>query len=185
MTAWQHIWKERWYFIRKLSHCWFLLICIWYTTVKIEGGHMCKNLVINIQYWLWYEFPRCATCTILNLACNCRPYSTCPGFFCAYFNSTLSHCYIFFLFLLRNRCSVVFCWKKSSMADTLTEINENTKMARETALFGQYDTSLVYYQGVIQQIQKYLSAIKDPDRRRKWMQVLVSFINSNSIIVMY
>eukprot|EP00105_Crassostrea_gigas_P020198 XP_011438932.1 PREDICTED: katanin p60 ATPase-containing subunit A1-like isoform X4 [Crassostrea gigas] len=56
------------------------------------------------------------------------------------------------------------------MADTLTEINENTKMARETALFGQYDTSLVYYQGVIQQIQKYLSAIKDPDRRRKWMQ---------------
>lgn len=75
--------------------------------------------------------------------------------------------------------------KKSSMADTLTEINENTKMARETALFGQYDTSLVYYQGVIQQIQKYLSAIKDPDRRRKWMQVLVSFINSNSIIVMY
>jgi katanin p60 ATPase-containing subunit A1 len=57
------------------------------------------------------------------------------------------------------------------MGDTLTEINENTKMARETALFGQYDTSLVYYQGVIQQIQKYLSAIKDPDKRRKWLQV--------------
>lgn len=69
------IWKERWYFIRKLSHCWFLLICIWYTTFKIEGGHMCKNVVINIQYWLSYEFPRCATCTILNshplnLACT-------------------------------------------------------------------------------------------------------------------
>lgn len=59
------------------------------------------------------------------------------------------------------------------MTDTLTEINENTKMARETALFGQYDTSLVYYQGVIQQIQKYMSAVnKDPDRRRKWMQVV-------------
>ncbi|XP_062572850.1 titin homolog [Saccostrea cucullata] len=56
------------------------------------------------------------------------------------------------------------------MTDTLTAISENTKMARETALFGQYDTSLVYYQGVIQDIQKYLSAIKDPDRRRKWMQ---------------
>lgn len=75
--------------------------------------------------------------------------------------------------------------KKTIMADTLTEINENTKMARETALFGQYDTSLVYYQGVIQQIQKYLSAIKDPDRRRKWMQVLISYIYSNSISVMY
>lgn len=72
------------------------------------------------------------------------------------------------------------------MADTLTEINENTKMARETALFGQYDTSLVYYQGVIQQIQKYLSSIKDPDRRRKWMQVLNSIIYSpNSISVNY
>ena len=58
------------------------------------------------------------------------------------------------------------------MTGTLTEISENTKMARETALFGQYDTSLVYYQGVIQQIQKYLSSIEDPDRRRKWMQVL-------------
>lgn len=187
MTAWQHIWKERWYFIRKLSHCWFLLICIWYTTVKIEGGHMCKNVVINIQYWLSYEFPRCATCTILNshplnLACTVQYLS---GVFLCLFQFNIKPLLYFFLFLLRNRCSVVFCWKKSVMADTLTEINENTKMARETALFGQYDTSLVYYQGVIQQIQKYLSAIKDPDRRRKWMQVLISFINSNSIIVMY
>lgn len=180
MTA--HLKEKVIYYIRKLSHCWFLLICIWYTTVKIEGGHMCKNLVINVQYWLSYEFPRCATCTILNLACTVQYLS---DFFGVYFNSTLSHCYIFFLSLLRNCCSVVFCWKKSIMADTLTEINENTKMARETALFGQYDTSLVYYQGVIQQIQKYVSAIKDPDRRRKWMQVLISFINSNSIIVMY
>lgn len=94
------IWKERWYFIRKLSHCWFLLICIWYTTVKIEGGHMCKNVVINIQYWLSYEFPRSATCTILNshplnLACTVQYLS---GGFCAYFNLALSHCYIFFYF---------------------------------------------------------------------------------------
>lgn len=181
MTAWQHIWKERWYiyFIRKLSHCWFLLICIWYTTIKIEGGHMCKNLVINIQYWLSYDALPVRSWIWRVLYC------TCPIFFGVYFNSTLSHCHNFFLSLLRNCCSVVFCWKKSIMADTLTEINENTKMARETALFGQYDTSLVYYQGVIQQIQKYVSAIKDPDRRRKWMQVLISFINSNSIIVMY
>lgn len=187
MTAWQHIWKERWYFIRKLSHCWFLLICIWYTTFKIEGGHTCKNVVINIQYWLSYEFPRCATCNDLEFApLEFGVYCTVlvRGFLCL-FQFSIKPLLYFFLFLLRNRCSVVFCWKKSIMADTLTEINENTKMARETALFGQYDTSLVYYQGVIQQIQKYLSAIKDPDRRRKWMQVLISFINSNSIIVMY
>lgn len=68
---------------------------------------------------------------------------------------------------------IYFFFQYTIMTDTLTEINENTKMARETALFGQYDTSLVYYQGVIQQIQKYMSAVnKDPDRRRKWMQVV-------------
>lgn len=141
---------------------------------------MCKNLVINIQYWLSYEFPRCATWSWIWRVLTVL-YSTCPIFFGVYFNSTLSHCYVFFY--LYSGIAVVWfsAEKKSIMADTLTEINENTKMARETALFGQYDTSLVYYQGVIQQIQKYVSAIKDPDRRRKWMQVLISFINSNSI----
>lgn len=142
---------------------------------------MCKNLVINIQYWLSYEFPRCATCMILNLACTHSTVQYLSDFFWCLFKFNIKPLLYFFLSLLRNCCSVVFCWKKSIMADTLTEINENTKMARETALFGQYDTSLVYYQGVIQQIQKYVSAIKDPDRRRKWMQVLISFINSNSI----
>lgn len=122
---------------------------------------------------------------ILNLACTHSTVQYLSDFFWCLFQFNIKPLLCFFLSLLRNCCSVVFCWKKSIMADTLTEINENTKMARETALFGQYDTSLVYYQGVIQQIQKYVSAIKDPDRRRKWMQVLISFINSNSIIVMY
>lgn len=98
------------YFIRKLSHCWFLLICIWYTTVKIEGGHMCKNLVINIQYWLSYEFPRFATCTILNLACTVQYLSD----FCwCLFQFNIKPLLYFFLSLLRNCCSVVFCWKKT------------------------------------------------------------------------
>ena len=71
------------------------------------------------------------------------------------------------------------------MTDTLSQISENTKMARETALFGQYDTSLVYYQGVIQEIQKYLSSIKDPDRRRKWMQVLMLNVIENFLNLPY
>ncbi|XP_064605147.1 LOW QUALITY PROTEIN: katanin p60 ATPase-containing subunit A1-like [Liolophura sinensis] len=54
---------------------------------------------------------------------------------------------------------------------SLTEISENTKMGRENALLGNYDTSLVYYQGVIQQIQKLLLTIKDPSRKQKWQQV--------------
>lgn len=53
----------------------------------------------------------------------------------------------------------------------LGEIEENTKLGRENALLGNYDTSLVYYQGVLQQIQKLLTSIGEPDRKRKWMQV--------------
>lgn len=55
----------------------------------------------------------------------------------------------------------------------LSEIDENTKLGRENALLGNYDTSLVYYQGVLQQIKKLLGSINESDRRRKWSQVLI------------
>lgn len=58
-------------------------------------------------------------------------------------------------------------------SSVLCEIDENTKLGRENALLGNYDTSLVYYQGVLQQIQKLLGSINEADRRRKWSQVLV------------
>ncbi len=51
------------------------------------------------------------------------------------------------------------------------EICENTKMGREYALLGNYETSLVYYQGVIQQIQKMLISIKEPERKHRWQKV--------------
>lgn len=51
------------------------------------------------------------------------------------------------------------------------EICENTKMGREYALLGNYDTALVYYQGVIQQIQKLVVQIKEPARKQKWQEV--------------
>jgi len=44
-------------------------------------------------------------------------------------------------------------------------------MGREYALLGNYETSLVYYQGVMQQIQKLLATIQDPTRKQKWQQV--------------
>ena len=53
----------------------------------------------------------------------------------------------------------------------MDEIVENVKMAREYALLGNYDTSLVYFQGVLQQIQKYIVGIVDPVRKQKWHQV--------------
>ncbi|XP_072333065.1 katanin p60 ATPase-containing subunit A-like 1 isoform X2 [Scyliorhinus torazame] len=45
---------------------------------------------------------------------------------------------------------------------SLAEIYDNVKKGREYALLGNYDSSMVYYQGVIQQIQKHSQSIRDP-----------------------
>ncbi|XP_054270368.1 katanin p60 ATPase-containing subunit A-like 1 [Macrosteles quadrilineatus] len=57
------------------------------------------------------------------------------------------------------------------MAVSINEICENTKLAREMALMGNYETSSVYYQGVIQNIQKLLISIADNTRKAKWQQI--------------
>lgn len=56
------------------------------------------------------------------------------------------------------------------MSSVLTEIHENTKMGRESALLGDYETSLVYYQGVIQQITRHLGTIRDPSSKQRWQK---------------
>ncbi|XP_042315223.1 katanin p60 ATPase-containing subunit A-like 1 isoform X1 [Sceloporus undulatus] len=53
----------------------------------------------------------------------------------------------------------------------LAEICDNAKKGREYALLGNYDSSMVYYQGVIQQIQRHCLSIRDPALRGKWQQV--------------
>lgn len=57
------------------------------------------------------------------------------------------------------------------MAVSINEICENTKLAREMALMGNYDTSGVYYQGVVQQIHRLLATIADATRKAKWQVV--------------
>ncbi|PSN43604.1 Katanin p60 ATPase-containing subunit A-like 1 [Blattella germanica] len=57
------------------------------------------------------------------------------------------------------------------MAVSINEICENTKLAREMALMGNYETASVYYQGVVQQIHKLLMTISDPTRKGKWQLV--------------
>jgi len=54
---------------------------------------------------------------------------------------------------------------------SMTDICENTKLAREMSLLGNYETASVYYQGVIQQIHRLLSTIDDPGRKQKWQQI--------------
>lgn len=58
------------------------------------------------------------------------------------------------------------------MSSSLIEIHENTKMGRESALLGDYETSLVYYQGVLQQMNRFIGTLKDPGGRQRWLKVV-------------
>lgn len=53
----------------------------------------------------------------------------------------------------------------------LTEIVENTRLGREYALLGNYESSLVYYQGVLQQINRLLGSINDEARSQQWLGI--------------
>uniref|UniRef100_A0A8C4DB97 Katanin catalytic subunit A1 n=1 Tax=Dicentrarchus labrax TaxID=13489 RepID=A0A8C4DB97_DICLA len=57
------------------------------------------------------------------------------------------------------------------MCMNLAEICDNAKKGREYALLGNYDSSIVYYQGVIQQIHKHCQSLRDPALKVKWQQV--------------
>jgi len=59
----------------------------------------------------------------------------------------------------------------SMMAISVSDICENTKLAREMSLLGNYETASVYYQGVVQQIHRLLGSIDDPVRKMKWQQI--------------
>jgi len=59
---------------------------------------------------------------------------------------------------------------------SLSEIQENVNSARENGLLGSYDTSQVYYQGALQQIQKYLASVTDPAQKQKWQKVTEKWI---------
>ncbi|XP_041536046.1 katanin p60 ATPase-containing subunit A1 [Microtus oregoni] len=57
------------------------------------------------------------------------------------------------------------------MSMSLLMISENVKLAREYALLGNYDSAMVYYQGVLDQMNKYLYSVKDTCLQQKWQQV--------------
>lgn len=65
----------------------------------------------------------------------------------------------------------------------LAEICDNAKKGREYALLGNYDSSIVYYQGVIQQIHKHCQTLRDPALKVKWQQV--SFPNPSPYMFLH
>lgn len=57
------------------------------------------------------------------------------------------------------------------MTISITDICENTKMARECALLGNYESSLVYFQSVVQQVHRLIQTINDPIRKERWQDI--------------
>lgn len=53
----------------------------------------------------------------------------------------------------------------------LSGIIEDTRLGREYALLGNYESSLVYYQGVLQQINRLLGSIADENRVKLWRDI--------------
>ena len=53
--------------------------------------------------------------------------------------------------------------------NTLGDILENAQMGRENAFLVNYDTSVVYYQGVLLQIQQQMIQISVPYMKQKWL----------------
>ncbi|KAM7254119.1 hypothetical protein ACFE04_031801 [Oxalis oulophora] len=59
----------------------------------------------------------------------------------------------------------------SSSTTPLTGLQDHLKLAREYAVEGLYDTSIIFFDGAIAQINKHLNSLDDPLTRSKWMNV--------------
>ncbi|KAH8021406.1 hypothetical protein HPB51_015586 [Rhipicephalus microplus] len=53
---------------------------------------------------------------------------------------------------------------------SIADICQNTRMGRECALLGNYESAIVYYQGVIQQIHRLVQTVTG-DRKERWQQL--------------
>lgn len=56
------------------------------------------------------------------------------------------------------------------MVGAVAGLQEHLKLAREYALEGIYDSSVIFFDGAIAQINKHLSTLDDPLVRTKWMK---------------
>lgn len=66
------------------------------------------------------------------------------------------------------------CWQKQRHQNSemsLREISENVKLAREYALLGNYSSASVLYQGLLEQINKYVNTVRDSGLQHRWQQV--------------
>lgn len=64
----------------------------------------------------------------------------------------------------------------------LTGLQDHLKLAREYALEGLYDTSIIFFDGAIAQINKHLNTLDDPLVRTKWMNVKKALSEETDVV---
>lgn len=72
---------------------------------------------------------------------------------------------------------------------SVKEICDNVALARELAALSNYENAIIYYQGSLQLLSKFILQISDPIRKGKWQQVssirdLLIFLTFNNILQM-
>ncbi|KAE9588036.1 putative microtubule-severing ATPase [Lupinus albus] len=68
------------------------------------------------------------------------------------------------------------------MSGALTGLQDHLKLAREYALEGLYDTSIIFFDGAIAQINKHLNSVDDPLIRSKWMNVKKALSEETEVV---
>ncbi|KAL7615693.1 hypothetical protein Lser_V15G01327 [Lactuca serriola] len=65
---------------------------------------------------------------------------------------------------------------------SLAGLQDHLKLAREYALEGLYDTSVIFFDGAIAQINKHLNSLDDPLVRSKWMNVKKALSEETEVV---
>lgn len=68
------------------------------------------------------------------------------------------------------------------VGNSLAGLQDHLKLAREYALEGLYDTSIIFFDGAIAQINKHLSTLDDPLIRSKWMNVKKALSEETDVV---
>ncbi|KFK42431.1 hypothetical protein AALP_AA2G255400 [Arabis alpina] len=67
-------------------------------------------------------------------------------------------------------------------SNSLAGLQDHLKLAREYALEGSYDTSVIFFDGAIAQINKHLNTLDEPMTRTKWMNVKKAIMEESEVV---
>ncbi|XP_020223152.1 katanin p60 ATPase-containing subunit A1 [Cajanus cajan] len=66
--------------------------------------------------------------------------------------------------------------------NSLSGLQEHLKLARDYALEGLYDTSIIFFDGAVAQISKHLNSVEEPLVRAKWMKVKKALSEETEVV---